>query len=309
MKRPPFVAVLALQALLVAAAVRPETRPPDAVSEALFRANAERWMTLPDTRRDVLRERWSRFAALPSGEQETMLQRSETLRRVSSELEVRHGRAPTADEKAAELVRVVENAKQLLARSGALAPDKPLAEQMEGRTKRYINLFLDNLGKHNELSPEFVAKLRAASLSEQIRDTLLLLQADQLARYSEDLPAAQADELLAMTPRELAASVDRRRQQDGFFGRLGRKLSFTESERAQLDAATGPGERQEKARELKAAEIRGLLAGFGVAPERIEELMSGPVNELEREFDRLVAVAGAGAARAPSSSEPARPVR
>ena len=288
MKRPPFVVVLALQALFVAAAVRPEAKVPTGVDPTVFRANYERWQSLPDTQRDVLRERWSRFAALPAGEQETLLQRNETLRRVSASLEQRQGRAPTADEKAAELARVVEGARQALDRAGALKPDVNFHEQMEKRTRRYVNRFLDNLSQRGDASADVVSRLRNAPLSEQIRDTLLLLQADQFGRYSEGLAPDDADKLLALGPFDFADNMERRRQQAGFLGRLGDEIKFTESERAQLDAATTPGERQEKARELKAAEIRTLLAAHGLSAERIDELLSGPVNELEREADTLL---------------------
>jgi hypothetical protein len=288
MKRPSFVAMLALQALLVAAAVRPESRAPDGVDQAVFRANHERWQTLPDTQRDVLRERWSRFAALPSGEQESMLQRSETLRRLSAGLEQRQGRPPTADERAAELTRVVGGVEQMLARTGPVDPEKSVTERLEFRTRRYIFKFLDNLGKRDGASPELVARLRDEPLSEQIRDTMLLLQADQLGRYSETLSPEEADKLLALSPWESAAKVERVRERAGFLGRLGSAISFTEAERAQLDAAGTPGERQEKARELKATEIRELLAAHGVATARIDELLAGPVNELEREADRVL---------------------
>jgi hypothetical protein len=287
MKRPPFTLVLALQALLVAAAVRPEAKVPSGVDPVVFRANYERWQTLPDTQRDVLRERWTRFAGLPAGEQETMLQRSETLHRVASGLEQRQGRPSTADEDAAELARMVEGARQLLASTGPVIPDKPFEEQLEGRTRRYINRFLDNLSKRGDLSPDAVAKLRAKPLSEQIRDTMLLLQADQFGRYSESLPADESDKLLTLSPWEQLASADRRREQAGFLGRLGDAIKFTESERAQLDTAA-PGERQEQARELKAAEIRALLAAHGTPAAHIDELMSGPVNELEREAHDLL---------------------
>lgn len=287
MKRPPFTVVLALQALLVAAAVRPEAKVPSGVDPVVFRANYERWQALPDTKRDVLRERWTRFAAMPAGEQETMLQRSETLHRVATSLEQRQGRAPTADENAAELARIVEGARQMLARAGATNPDVNFHDQMEGRTRRYINHFLDNLSRRGDVLPEVVAKLRAEPLSEQIRDTMLLLQADQFGRFSESLPAEDANKLLTISPWEQAAKAERRRQQVGFLGRLGDAIKFTEAERAQLDA-TAPGERQEQARELKAAEIRTLLAAHGVSAERIDALLSGPVNELEREADTLL---------------------
>ena len=288
MKRLPFAAVLALQALLIAAAVRPDIKAPADVDPAVFRANYERWMTLADTERDVLRDRWSHFAALPAGDQESMLQRSDALFRISSSLQQRSGRVPTADENAAELQSIVDGAEQAVARSGGTHPTTNFKKQIEVLAHRHIEVFFDNLKKRGDMPAEDVLKLKSLPLSEQVREALTHLKADQLARYTEGLPAEDANKALALSPYELAAKSETVRDQKGFLGRLGDALDFNKEERAQIDACATTPERRETMLKLKEPRIRELLGQHGMTKEAIDALFNEAINELERDADQAL---------------------
>jgi hypothetical protein len=288
MKRVPFAAVLALQALLVAAAVRPDIKAPADVDQAVFRANYERWMTLADTERDVLRERWTRFAALPAGDQESMLQRSDALFRISTSLQQRSGHLPTADENVAELQSIVDDAQQALIRGGGANPATNFKKQMEVLTRRYIDVFITNLKQRGDMPADEAQKLLRLPVSEQIRETLTHLKADQLARYSEGLPKEDADKAVALSPYELAAKSETVRDQKGFLGRLGDALDFSKEERAQIDACSTTPERRETMLMLKEPRIRELLGQHGMSKEDIDKLFNEAMNQLERDADKLL---------------------
>jgi hypothetical protein len=287
MKRLPFAAVLVLQALLVAAALRPDIKAPADVDQAVFRANYERWMTLPDTERDALRDRWTRFAALPAGDQESMLQRSDALFRISSSLQQRTGRVPTADENAAELQSIVDGAQQALLRGGGAHPTN-FKTQMGVLTHRHIEAFFNNLKQRGDMSGDDVQKLLRLPLSEKIRETLTHLKADQLSRYSEGLPAEDADKAVALSPYELAAKSETVRDQKGFLGRLGDALDFSKEERAQIDACATTPERRETMLKLKEPRIRELLEQHGMTKEAVDALFNEAINELERDADQCL---------------------
>jgi hypothetical protein len=288
MKRVPFAAVLALQALLVAAAVRPDIKAPADVDQAVFRANYERWMTLGDTERDVLRDRWSHFAALPAGDQESMLQRSDALFRISSSLQQRVGRVPTADENAAELQSIVDGAQQALARSGGANPATNFKKQMEVLTHRHIEAFFKNLNQRGDIPADEVQKVLRLPPSEQVREALTHLKADQLARYSEGLPQEDADKAVALSPYDLAAKSETVRDQKGFLGRLGDEIDFSKEERAQIDACSTTPERRETMLMLKEPRIRELLGQHGMSKEDIDKLFTEAMNQLERDADKLL---------------------
>lgn len=307
MKRVPLAAALALQALLVAAVLRPDGQVPDDVDPQIYRANRDVWLTLPETERDVLRERWVRFAALPSSDQETLLQRSETLRRLSSSLEQRQGHEPTAEESVAELVHVVEGARQMLQRPGSPPPADPdLHLQMEQRTRRSVDAFLGNLAKRGNITQQELTKLRAEPLSELLRDAMLHLKAEQIGLYSEGVRPDEAASLLGLAPLDVVAKAERRRQQVGFLGLLGQAVPYSEADRTALEGLSTPQERCEKLRDLKASQIRELLAAHGLSAERIDELLTGPVNELERAAQDVLK--GKSVTR-PAATAPAAPPR
>jgi len=299
--RLPLLALLGCA--LAGFALRADLRPGAEVDPAVFRANHERWMQLGEAEREALRERWQGFATLPSGERETLLQRAETLRRLNAALARRAGRAPDAEEAAAELRRVAAQARRFvapaLARDAAPA-DAELLAALEARTRRHVEAFLDNLERHGRLAPAERARLAARAPSEQLSDALLLLKAEQIELYAEGVPAAEANDLLPLSPLDVAERAERRRRQEGFLGRLGQALPLTDDERRTLGDADGWREMLEHLRDLKAPQIRELLVARGVPPERIETLLVGPISELEREVNELLRSARAAAAARPA---------
>lgn len=297
--RPRLLTAAALACLLAGFALRLDQRPSEQVDPAVFRANHERWMQLDEAERAVLRARWERFAALPSGEREALQQRAETLRRLNAGLARRAGRAPDAEASAAELRRLTERTARALP-AGAVGPGAPPAEvlaALELRTRRHVEAFLDNLGRRGRLDAARRAQLAALPPSAQLSEALLLFKAEQIELYAEGARAAEADELLPLSPLDVAARAEGRRRQEGFLGRLGQALPLSEAERATLADAEGWRELLERLRDLKAVQIRELLAVRGVPAERIETLLTGPISELEREVNQLLRQARAAAAR------------
>ncbi len=296
----PRLIVACLGAALVGFAVRTDVRPTDTIDPQLFRASHERWQSLPETERDALRERLRRFRALPPGEQEALDQRSDTLRRLRAQLSQRQGREPTAEESATELARVVEMARQRALRQGVpAATTAELLEHLDSRTRRHIKAFLDNLDRRGRVSPQDLARLRALSPPEQQR-VALLLKAEQIHLYAEGVRPDEADALLPLPPLDSLERTDRWRRQRGFLGRLGRWVPLTDEDRSGLEDATDSFEFRERLRERKDQPIRALLAERGVPSERIEALMAGPVNELEREADEVLAASGVADAPVPN---------
>ncbi|HEX5009363.1 MAG TPA: hypothetical protein VFY71_03095 [Planctomycetota bacterium] len=289
----PIVA-LAASMLLAGFALRPDVRPVADIDPVVFRANLERWQTLPEPEREALRERYARFCDLTPGEQEALQQRADMLARVRGKLAQRQGHDATPDETAAELVRLVERAR----RAAPLPPGTPeptdaeFLAQMENRTRRSVAAFLDRLARRGDITPQQLAHLRAQTLPEQLRDALLLLKSEQINLCSETVPAAEADELMRLPPLDVASRADRLRQQRGFLGRLGTAVPLTEDDRKSLATDDGEPEIRERLRDLKGPDLRDLLSRKGVPSEQIDALLSGPVNALEGDLNDLLAHSG-----------------
>jgi hypothetical protein len=277
------ILVLALGVTLSAFALRTDVRPHDSIDPQLYRVNHERWQSLPTAERDALRERYQRFRSLPPGEQEALDQRSATLRRLRERFALRESREPTAEEAAAELARKVEVSRQRVIKLGATAATtEELLAQMDMRTLRCIAAFLDNLAKDGRLSQQELARLRAQSPPELMRDALLLLKAEQINLYAEGVRPDEADALLPMSPLDVASRAERQRRERGYLGPLGRLVPYTSEDRAALLDLSDPIEFRERLRDRKAAQIRALFISLGQSEERIDALLNGPVNELER---------------------------
>ena len=276
---------------LVGFVLRPDSRPASEVDPQLFRANFERWQTLPEPERDALRERWQRLTALPPGDQEALQQRADTLRRLRGNLAQRQGHEPTLEEAAAELARIVGVTRKSVQRPDtAELSDAELLAQLEARTRRCLSQFLDNLEKHGRVTQQQLVRLRAQALPEQLRDALLLLKSEQINLYAEvGVHPDEADELMRLPPLDVAARTEHARHQRGFLGRLGTALPLSDDDRRSLAADDGVPEFKERLRDLKSQQLRELLSAHGVASDRIDELLAGPVNELEREADDVLA--------------------
>jgi hypothetical protein len=209
-------------------------------------------------------------------------------------LSQRQGHEPTAEEAAAELGRVVNSMQQWVAdHGGSATTTAELLAQLDNRTRRSIGAFFDNLERHRRVQAQELARLRSQSLPEQLRDALLLFKAEQISLYAEGVRPDEADALLPLSPLDVGAFTERQRPQRGFLGKLGRWLPLTDDDRqalALVDAANSL-EYRERLRERKWAQIRELLIARGKAAESVEELLSGPVNELEREADEVLATA------------------
>jgi len=284
--------VLSLGATLAGFALRPDVRSTDVIDPQLLRANNERWQSLPEVEREALRERFRRFRSLPPGEQEALDQRSATLRRLRARLSQRQGHEPTAEEAALELSRVVKDMQQRIQDAGgSAATTADLLAQLDNRTRRCIEAFFDNLGRRQRLSQPELARLRSQSLPEQLRDALLLFKAEQINLYAEGARPDEADALLPLSPLDVAAFTERQRPVRGYFGKLGRWVPLTDGDRKFLADADNALEFKERLRELKSPQLRELFIAQGLAAERVEALLSGPVNELEREADEVLATA------------------
>ena len=285
--------ILALSAatLLAGFALRPDVRPAADIDPVIFRANYERWQTLPEPEREALRDRYARFCDLTPGEQEALQQRADMLVRVRGTLAQRQGHEASADETAAELVRLVDRARRAVARAPGAAEltDSEFMAQMELRTRRSVSAFLDRLAGRGDITPQQLARLRAQTLPEQLRDALLLLKSEQINLCTEAVPASEADELMRLSPLDVAARTDRLRQQRGFLGRLGIALPLSDDDRRSLAVEDGAPEIRERLRDLKAEQLRALLSAKGVPADRIDALLSGPVNALEGEANDLLA--------------------
>jgi len=282
---------LAAATLLAGFALRPDARPGAGIDPVLFRANYERWQTLPEAEREALRERYTRFCDLTPGEQEALQQRADMLVRLRGSLAQTQGHEPSADETAAELVRRVDLARRRLPRAaGAAEPsDAEFLAQMDTRTRRSVGAFLDRLATRGDITPQQLARLRAQTLPEQLRDALLLLKSEQINLCAEGVPAAEADELMRLSPLDVAARTDRLRQQRGWLGRLGTALPLSDDDRRSLAIEEGAPEIRERLRDLKAEQLRALLSSKGVPADRIDALLSGPVNAIEGEANDLLA--------------------
>ena len=282
---------LAAATLLAGFALRPDVRPAADIDPVLFRANYERWQALPEAEREAMRERYVRFCDLTPGEQEALQQRADMLVRVRGSLAQRQGHEASADETAAELARLVDVARRALPRAaGATEPtDGEFQTQMEMRTRRSVGAFLDRLARRGDITPQQLARLRAQTLPEQLRDALLLLKSEQINLCAEGVPAAEADELMRLSPLDVAARTDRLRQQRGFLGRLGTALPLSDDDRRSLALEEGAPEIRERLRDLKGPELRALLSAKGVPADQIDDLLNGPVNALEGEANDLLA--------------------
>jgi hypothetical protein len=200
------------------------------------------------------------------------------------------------------------SARQLVQRPGTPPPtDAEVCLQVETRTRRSIQIFLENLALHGHIGAPDAARMRSQPLVDQVRDSLLLLKAEEIGLYSEGARPDDADRLLPLAPLDVVAQADTRRQQVGFLGRLGQAVPLTEADRKALEGVTSPKERKERLRELEAPAIRALLAAHGMPPERIDELLTtAPINELERAAHDLLKPA-ATAPPAPAATPPTTP--
>jgi Protein of unknown function (DUF3106) len=278
-------------AALTGFALRPDIRPTADVDPQVFRANFERWQTLPEAEREALRERYSRYRELPPGDQETLQQRADTLRRVRGNLAQRQGHDPSAEELATELTRLVDIARRTLPRAPG-APelaDAELLAAMEARTRRSVSAFLDKLAARGEITQQELTRLRAQPLAEQLRDALLLLKSNQIRMSGSEARLGETDELRRLPPLDVAARIERVRQQHGFLGRLGQAVPLSDDDRRTLAADDSAPDFGERLRDLKAPKVRELLASKGVPADRIDALLAGPVADLEREADTLLA--------------------
>ncbi len=304
--------LLLLGLLLTGAVLRVDGGSGGLIDPAVLRANHERWQRLPEPERDALRERWRQFHRLPSGERETLLQRAETLRRLKAGLQQRTGREPSAEDAAGELSLVVDRARRAAAvgrlEAGPAPTDANVRAALERKLIVHVTAFMNSLARRGDLDPQQLARLRSQPQSEQLRDALVRLKSEQINLYAEGVPAAEHDELLTLPPLDVAARAERRRLQQGFLGLLGQHLPLTDAERRTLGGAESWGELLEDLRDLKTPQIRALLVERGVAAERIETLLVGPICEMEREVHLLLrqrraqatgAGGGGGAAPAP----------
>jgi len=310
--------LLALALLLGGAELVADLPTSGRIDPQVLRANHQRWQRLPEAERDALRERWSQYSRLPSGERETLFQRAETLRRLKAGLQQRTGLEPSAEEAAGELARVMDRARQG-AVTGRLAagPDPTDADvraALERELFQHVDAFMNSLARRGDIEPRALVRWRARPQSEQLHDALLRLKSEQLDLYAEGAPAAAHDELMALPPLDMAALAERRRLQDGFLGLLGRELQLTDADRRELHGAETWAELLEGLRDRKALQIRELLEARGAPAERVDELLKGPICEMERDVHRLLrarrssaAGGGGGGGAVPPDTEGATP--
>jgi len=271
---------------------------PDGFDPGLWSRNEQRWEQLPEARRAELRHAWTRFDSLPAARQELLIQRADMLRRVRAE---RAAAAPDAaveeqDVLAALTQRADLARRTLQAQSSESIAEHGLARAVQVRAQRSLHAFFGHMVARGRIGEGERARLLQLGFREQAREGLLLLKTERLHLYSETprVPRRDVEQLSRARSIEALQALARRRRAEGFLGKLGELLPLGQDARRVLAAAPDWDVERLLFERHRAAILR-ILEGLQQSPERCEQLLALPLNELERELHALLA--GAEAAR------------
>ena len=309
-----------IAAIGLAFALRPLSTAPDGYDPEVWSANEARWERLDEGQREDLRRSWERFEQIPPARRELLVQRADTLRRTRLRLAARPSEAvglapgpggggpaatvrvpggapmpdPAAvgdDEVLAELGRLAGLVRARLEAEGADQVDRfGLARVVQQRARRSIEAFLGHMVRRGRTTPQELDALRQLSFRELARESLLRLKAERIALWSES-PGVGSRDVADLRVREAADAVDSlalRRRQVGFLGRLGQEVPLSPEDQ-QVLAAVPALDVEATLFARKRDQVVVLLQRLGQPPERIEQLLSLPLNELERELHGLLA--------------------
>ena len=305
-----------IAALGLAFVLRPVSTAPDGYDPEVWGANESRWERLDEDQREELRRSWERFEQIPPARQEVLVQRADTLRRTRQRLAARPAEAvrdgsgapvgsPTATGSGPAPDPAAVSDEEVLAEFGRLAglvrarleteasgqvERFGLARAVQQRARRSIEAFLGNMVRRGRMTSQELDALKQLSYRELARESLLRLKAERIALWSEG-PGVGSRDVADLRVREAADAVDnlaQRRRQVGFLGRLGEQVPLTAEDQRAL-AAVPAMDVDEALVERKRDEVVALLQRLGQPPERIEQLLSLPLNELERELHGLLA--------------------
>ncbi len=267
-----------------------------------FGVHLDRWRSMDDGQRLVLRDRWRAFQAMPEARRAEVTRRFGALRRLNRKRE-----AQLPDDASADALRLRLGKIEALARTLIVAEARSdVAGEVRASTVRRVRAFLTSLVRQGRIDLAQREAMLELPHAELLRESLALQKSELIALYESTLENDEAgeaddDDLATLRTLEPVEVVDRlrdKRQKRGLLGEAGRVLALPDIRRERVAAAL-QDRQYDSVLEYLRPHVRELLESMGLEAAVIEETLQLPYAQLERRLERLLR-SSAEAARRPS---------